>query len=159
VRLTCFSQLDKDIAMDVIEGRGVKALVYNPNKYERVSIFLHVASDDGQLTPPSSVNATTRSPTTPSRTCKKKASSTTCSKPALPVVLLRRWILDWANMEAMDASRRKCRAIRAASLVYFLLSMITTVPMAVATWAMLLTGLTERGGVLMSSIVSESCER
>jgi len=35
------SQLDKDIAMDVIEGRGVKALVYNPNKYERVSIFLH----------------------------------------------------------------------------------------------------------------------
>jgi hypothetical protein len=41
VRLTCFSQLDKDIAMDVIEGRGVKALVYNPNKYERVSIFLH----------------------------------------------------------------------------------------------------------------------
>ena len=41
VRLTCFPQLDKDIAMDVIEGRGVKALVYNPNKYERVSIFPH----------------------------------------------------------------------------------------------------------------------
>jgi hypothetical protein len=26
---------DKDIAMDVIEGRGVTALVHNPNKYER----------------------------------------------------------------------------------------------------------------------------
>jgi hypothetical protein len=34
--------------MDVIEGRGVKALVYNPNKYERVSIFLHITSEDGQ---------------------------------------------------------------------------------------------------------------
>lgn len=40
-------QLDKDIAMDVIEGRGVKALVYNPNKYERVSIILRVASNSG----------------------------------------------------------------------------------------------------------------
>jgi hypothetical protein len=28
--------------MDVIEGRGVKALVYNPNKYERVSISIHL---------------------------------------------------------------------------------------------------------------------
>ena len=47
VRLTCFPQLDKDIAMDVVEGRGVKALVYNPNKYERVSIILRVASNSG----------------------------------------------------------------------------------------------------------------
>jgi hypothetical protein len=34
--------------MDVIEGRGVKALVYNPNKYERVSIFLQAISDGYQ---------------------------------------------------------------------------------------------------------------
>jgi hypothetical protein len=44
------SQLDKDIAMDVIEGRGVKALVYNPNKYERVNILLQIISDNCQIT-------------------------------------------------------------------------------------------------------------
>jgi hypothetical protein len=34
-RIIQLLRLDKDIAMDVIEGRGVTALVHNPNKYER----------------------------------------------------------------------------------------------------------------------------
>lgn len=34
-RIIQFLRLDKDIAMDVIEGRGVTALVHNPNKYQR----------------------------------------------------------------------------------------------------------------------------
>ena len=34
-RIIQLLRLDKDIAMDVIEGRGVTALVHNPNKYQR----------------------------------------------------------------------------------------------------------------------------
>lgn len=34
-RIIQLLRFDKDIAMDVIEGRGVTALVHNPNKYER----------------------------------------------------------------------------------------------------------------------------
>jgi hypothetical protein len=34
-RIVQLLTFDKDIAMDVIEGRGVTALVHNPNKYER----------------------------------------------------------------------------------------------------------------------------
>jgi hypothetical protein len=34
-RIIQLLRLDKDIAMDVIEGRGVMALVHNPNKYQR----------------------------------------------------------------------------------------------------------------------------
>ncbi|KAM0712790.1 hypothetical protein Q7P35_000237 [Cladosporium inversicolor] len=34
-RIIQFLRLDKDIAMDVIEGRGVTALVHNPKKYQR----------------------------------------------------------------------------------------------------------------------------
>lgn len=34
-RIIQLLRLDKDISMDVIEGRGVTALVHNPNKYQR----------------------------------------------------------------------------------------------------------------------------
>jgi hypothetical protein len=120
--------------MDVIEGRGVKALVYNPNKYERVSISPNlVHGNDPMLISPSSANATIRSPTTPSKTCRRKASSTTCSRLALPAALLRRSIPRWVSMEA---SKHNLRAIVEASLACFSALRTTTVRMAVALWAM-----------------------
>jgi len=86
--------------MDVIEGRGVKALVYNPNKYERVSTFPHGLRGYNLLTPPSSANATIRSPTMPNKACRRKASSTTCSKFVPPAVLPQPLIPRSMNTEA-----------------------------------------------------------
>lgn len=106
--------------MDVIEGRGVKALVYNPNKYERVIIHLIPHERIELLISSSSANATTRNPTTPSKTCRRKADTTTCSRP----VLLRRLI---PLSVSMEASRRSYRAIILASVVYHIQLLETVV--------------------------------
>lgn len=78
--------------MDVIEGRGVTALVHNPNKYERVSFQRLFGHDKVTRTDiKRSANATTRSPTTQSKTCKKRVSSCTCSSAEHPRARLRHW--------------------------------------------------------------------